>query len=201
MIEINQFCLALVHSRVANLIIVRQLRPRRIALDARGLIGAAATAPSKKPFAASVPTIVASAVPAPRGSPRTVVQTSARKGVELMNLSMSGLPAIIIQVGFIVVFSTPVWLAAKIVGAERPTLIRSALALIVGVIGSIIAIAAGGGWAFLLIPIVFLLAFKLILGTSIFGAIGIAAITVAGYAAMIHFIGSAFTVSGNAVSV
>jgi hypothetical protein len=118
-----------------------------------------------------------------------------------MNMTVSGLPAIIVQVGFIVVFSTPVWLAAKIVGAERPTLIRSALSLIVGVVGSIVAVAVGGGWAFLLVPIAFLLAFKLILGTSIFGAIGIAAITVAGYAAMIHFIGSGVVASGNAVSV
>lgn len=118
-----------------------------------------------------------------------------------MNFSMSGLPAIVVQVGFIVVFSAPVWLAAKMVGAERPTLIRSALSLIVGVVGSIVAVAVGGGWAFLLVPIAFLLAFKLILGTSIFGAIGIAVITIAGYAAMIHFIGSSFMVSGNGVSV
>jgi hypothetical protein len=118
-----------------------------------------------------------------------------------MNLSMSGLPAIVVQVGFIVVFSTPVWLAAKMVGAERPTLIRAAFSLIIGVIGSIVAVAVGGGWAFLLVPLAFLFAFKLILGTSIFGAIGIAVITVAGYAAMIHFIGSAFTVSGGGVSV
>ena len=44
-----------------------------------------------------------------------------------MNLTMSGLPAIVVQVGFIVVFSAPVWLAAKLVGAERPTMIRAAL--------------------------------------------------------------------------
>jgi hypothetical protein len=118
-----------------------------------------------------------------------------------MNLSMSGLPAIVVQVGFIVVFSAPVWLAAKMVGAERPTLIRAALSLIVGVIGSIVGIAVGGGWALLLVPVAFLLAFKFILGTSLFGAIGIAVITVAGYAAMIRFIGAAFTVSGNGVSV
>jgi hypothetical protein len=118
-----------------------------------------------------------------------------------MNLTMSGLPALVVQVGFIVVFSAPVWLAAKIVGAERPTLIRAALSLFVGVIGSIVGVAVGGIWALLLVPLAFLLAFKLILGTSLFGAIGIAVITVAGYAAMIHFIGSAFTVSGNGVSV
>jgi hypothetical protein len=118
-----------------------------------------------------------------------------------MNLSISGLPALVVQVGFIVVFSAPVWLAAKIVGAERPTLIRAALSLFVGVIGSIVAIVVGGGWALLLVPLAFLLGFKLIPGTSLFGAMGIAVITVAGYAAMIHFIGAAFTVSGNAVAV
>ena len=118
-----------------------------------------------------------------------------------MNLSMSGLPAIVVQVGFIVVFSAPVWLAAKMVGAERPTLIRAALSLIVGVIGSIVGIAVGGGWALLLVPVAFLLAFKFILRTSLLGAIGIAVITVAGYAAMVHFIGAAFTVSGSGVFV
>jgi hypothetical protein len=118
-----------------------------------------------------------------------------------VNLSMSGLPALIVQVGFIVVFSAPVWLAAKIVGAEHPTLIRAAVSLIVGVIGAIVSVAVGGGWALLLVPVAFLLAFKFVLGTSILGAIGIAVITVAGYAAMIHFIGSGFTVSGTGVSV
>ena len=113
-----------------------------------------------------------------------------------MNLSMSGLPALVVQVGFVVVFSAPVWLAAKLVGAERPTLLRAALSLLVGVIGSIAAVAVGGGWALILAPIAFLLAFKLILGTSLLGAIGIAVITVAGYAGMVHFIGAAFTVSG-----
>jgi hypothetical protein len=39
------------------------------------------------------------------------------------------------------------------------------------------------------------------LGTSIFGSIGIALITVAGYASMVHFIGAAFTVSGSGTSV
>jgi len=119
----------------------------------------------------------------------------------LVNLNMSGLPAIIIQVGFIVVFSAPVWLAAKMVGAANPTLIRSALSLIVGVVGSVAGVAFGGGFALLLAPLAFLLAFKYVLGTSLLGAIGIAIIAVAGYAAMIHFIGAAFTVSGNGVSV
>ena len=114
-----------------------------------------------------------------------------------MNLDVSGLPAIIIQVGFIVVFSAPVWLAAKMVGAANPTLIRSVLSLFVGVIGSVAGVAFGGGFALLLTPLAFLLAFKYVLGTSLLGSIGIAIIAVAGYAAMIHFIGAAFTVSSN----
>jgi hypothetical protein len=118
-----------------------------------------------------------------------------------VNLSVSGLPAIIIQVGFIVVFSAPVWLAARMVGAANPTLIRSALSLIVGVVGSVASVALGGGFALLLAPLAFLLAFKYVLGTSLLGSIGIAIIAVAGYAAMVHFIGAAFTVSDSAVAV
>ena len=118
-----------------------------------------------------------------------------------MNLSVSGLPAIIIQVGFIVVFSAPVWLAARMVGAANPTLIRSALSLIVGVVGSVAGVALGGGFALLLAPLAFLLAFKYVLGTSLLGSIGIAIIAVAGYAAMVHFIGAAYTVSGGGVPV
>jgi hypothetical protein len=87
------------------------------------------------------------------------------------------------------------------VGATNPTLIRSALSLIVGVIGAVAGVAVGGGFALLLAPLAFLLAFKYILGTSLLGSIGIAIITIAGYAAMVHFIGAAFSVSGNAVSV
>jgi len=118
-------------------------------------------------------------------------------GIGDVNLNISGLPALIVQVGFVVVFSAPVWLAARIVGAERPTLIRAALSLIVGVIGAIVSVAVGGGFALLIAPLAFLLAFKFILGTSLFGALGIALITVVGYAAMVHFIGAAITVSGN----
>jgi hypothetical protein len=118
-----------------------------------------------------------------------------------VNLSVSGLPAIIIQVGFIVVFSVPVWLAARMVGAANPTLIRSALSLIVGVVGSVAGVALGGGFALLLAPLAFLLAFKYVLGTSLLGSIGIAIIAVAGYAAMVHFIGAAYTVSGGGVPV
>jgi hypothetical protein len=39
------------------------------------------------------------------------------------------------------------------------------------------------------------------LSMSVFGSIGIALIIVAGYAAMVHFIGAAVTVSGTGTSV
>jgi hypothetical protein len=107
------------------------------------------------------------------------------------------LPAVIVQVGFIVVFSAPVWLAARIVGARHPTLLHSILSLFVGVIGSALSLFIGHSIALLLIPLAFLLAFKFVLGTSFPGAIGLALLALLGYAAMIHFIGSGISVSGN----
>ncbi len=114
-----------------------------------------------------------------------------------MNLQLIGLPALIVQVGFIVVFSAPVWLAAKLVGAANPTLIRAASSLIVGAIGSAVSIAVGGGFALILAPLAFLLAFKFILGTSFLGSIGLALVALLGYAAMMHFLGSGISIPGN----
>jgi len=113
-----------------------------------------------------------------------------------LNLSVTGLPALIVQVGFIVVFSAPVWLAARLVGAANPTLLRAVLSLFVGAIGSAISIVLGGGFALLLAPLSFLMAFKFVLGTSFLGAIGLALVALLGYAAMIHFIGAGILPSG-----
>ena len=113
-----------------------------------------------------------------------------------MNFNVTGLPALILQIGFIVVFSAPVWLAAKLVGAANPTLLRAVLSLFVGAIGSAISIAVGGGYALLLAPLSFLLAFKFVLGTSFLGAIGLALLALLGYAAMFHFLVPALPLSG-----
>ena len=110
-----------------------------------------------------------------------------------MNLNISGLPAIAIAIGFIAVFSLPVWLAARVVGADSATLLRSAASLVVGAIGAFIGIAVGGGFALLLAPASFLLSFKFVLGTSLVGAVVLA---LAGYAAMVHFLGAGFNVTG-----
>lgn len=42
-----------------------------------------------------------------------------------MDFVLIGLPAVIFLVGFVVVFSTPVWLAARLTGAKHPTLLRA----------------------------------------------------------------------------
>jgi hypothetical protein len=118
-----------------------------------------------------------------------------------MNLSISGLPAIAVAAGFIVIFSLPVWLASRVVGAEHPTLIRSGVSLVVGAVGSAISVAVGGGAALLLAPVSFLLAFKFVLGTSFMGAVVLAVLSLAGYAAIAHFFGGGLHVGGAAVAV
>jgi hypothetical protein len=111
---------------------------------------------------------------------------------------LSGLTALIIEIGFMVVFAMPVWLAARIVSASHPTLLRSILSLFVGTVGALISIALGGGYALLLAPLSFLLAFKFVLGTSVLGSIGLAVVALVGYAVMVHFIGAGISVSGPA---
>jgi len=113
-----------------------------------------------------------------------------------VNISVTGLPTLILQVGFIVVFSAPVWLAARLVGAANPTLLRAVLSLFAGAIGSAVSIVVGGGFALLLAPLSFLLAFKFVLGTSFLGAIGLALLALVGYAAMFHFLGPGVPLSG-----
>jgi len=118
-----------------------------------------------------------------------------------LNLSISGLPVVVLEVGFVVVFSAPVWLAAKMVGASHPTLLRSILALIVGLVCTVVSAAVAGGAAILISPLSFLLSFKFVLGTSFLGALILSILAVAGYAAMVHFIGAGFSFSGNPAGV
>lgn len=114
-----------------------------------------------------------------------------------MRLSLSGIPALMFEIGFVVVLSAPVWLAARLVGAAHPTLMHSVAALIVGTFGAVVSIALGGGAALLLTPLSFLLAFRFVLGTSFLGAIGLAPIALAGYAVMIHLVGTGLILSGS----
>ncbi len=118
-----------------------------------------------------------------------------------MHLSLSGMPALMFEIGFVVVLSAPVWLAARLVGAGHPTLMHSAVALVVGTFGAAACSAIGGGAALLLVPLSLLLAFKWVLGTSFLGAIALALIALAGYAAMIHFLGAGYTLSGAGTAI
>ena len=112
-----------------------------------------------------------------------------------MNITVTGFPAIVIWIGFLVVVAAPVWLAARMVGAQRPTLLRSILAMMLGLAGAIASVALTGVAALALVPLSFLLSFRFVLGTSFLGAIGLAALAAAAYAVMIHFMGSGVTVT------
>jgi len=113
----------------------------------------------------------------------------------MTNFVVTGLPVLAFGVGFVVVGSLPVWFGAQITGAGRPTLIRSALSLIVGIIGSLLGGLAGMPLALLIAPLSFLLAFKFILDTSLFGALLLCIVAVIGYFLMGKFIGGGFSVN------
>jgi hypothetical protein len=108
---------------------------------------------------------------------------------------MSGLPAHAMTVGVIILGSLPVWAAAKMTGAGNATLLRSAIALFVGTGFALASLSLAGGWAFILAPVAYLLAFKFILDTSILGSIVLSLLALAGYAAMIKMFGAGFSIS------
>ena len=106
-----------------------------------------------------------------------------------MSFNLTGLPALIFLVGFVVVFSAPVWLAARIIGAKHPTLLRAVASLASGMLVAFLLAVLIGPWVFLLAPLGFLLSFKYILGTSFLGSVWLAIVAGLGYAAMGYFIG------------
>ncbi len=107
----------------------------------------------------------------------------------MSSVALSGLPAIVLQVGFVVVAALPVWFGAQVTGAAKPTLLRSALALIVGMVISVVGLMIGGLFGLLLMPVAFLLSFKFLLDMSFGGAFVLCIITVVGYVLMAKFIG------------
>ncbi|MEP6739497.1 MAG: hypothetical protein ABJA61_03910 [Caldimonas sp.] len=116
-----------------------------------------------------------------------------------MNLTISGLPAFAISIGFILVFAAPVWLAARVVGADHPTLLRSVAALILGFIGAFISIVVTGAFALLLAPLAFLVSFKTVLGTSVLGTIVLSVIVTLAYVVMVKLVGHGFSLTGKGV--
>jgi hypothetical protein len=101
-----------------------------------------------------------------------------------MNFMLTGLPALVFLVGFVVVFSTPVWMAARLIGARYPTLWRAVASLAAGMLVSLVLVMLAGPWGFLLAPVGFLLSFKFILGTSFLGSVLLAIIAGLGYVAL-----------------
>jgi len=118
-----------------------------------------------------------------------------------VNFYLTGLPAIIFLVGFVVVFSAPVWLAARVVGAKHPTLLHAIASLVLGMLGSFLLTLLTGPWVFFLAPLAFLISFKYVLGTSWLGSVLLAIVAGLGYAAMVYFLGGTFSGAGNSISV
>jgi hypothetical protein len=105
-----------------------------------------------------------------------------------MDLILTGWPAVIFLVGFVVVFSTPVWLAARLTGAKHPTLLRAVGSLAVGMLVSLLLAVLTGPWGFFLAPVGYLLSFKYILGTTFLGSVLLAIVAGLGYVAIGYFI-------------
>jgi len=118
-----------------------------------------------------------------------------------MDFSLTGLPALIFLVGFVVVFSAPVWFAARVIGAKHPTLLRAVASLTAGMLGSFLLAILTGPWVFLLAPLGFLLSFKYILGTSLLGSLLLAIIAGLVYAAMGYFVGGGIPGGGSGIIV
>jgi hypothetical protein len=118
-----------------------------------------------------------------------------------VNFTLTGLPAIIFLVGFVVVFSAPVWLAARIVGAKHPTLLHAVASLATGMLASYLLAILTGPWVLLLAPLAFLLSFKYVLGTSLLGSVLLAIVAGLGYAVMAHIVGGTFSGVSNSITV
>lgn len=106
-----------------------------------------------------------------------------------LEFTLTGLPALIAFVGFVVVLSAPVWLAARLVRANHPTLLRAVGSLAVGTLGVFLFSVLTGPLVLLLAPLAYLLSFKYILGTSFLGSVLLALLAGLGYAAMAYFTG------------
>lgn len=119
----------------------------------------------------------------------------------MTEVSVSGLPVLALEVGFIVLAALPIWFGAKVVGAGKPTLGRAVASLVIGMIGCALMIAVAGVWGFLLAPLSFLVAFKYVLDTSMFGALVLGVLAVAGYFFLGKVVGSAVTVAPQATVI
>jgi hypothetical protein len=118
------------------------------------------------------------------------------QGVPFMStVTFTGLPAMAWALGFVILGSLPVWLAAKVTGAGQATLLRAAAALLAGTVVAFVALMATGPWAMILAPLGYLLSFKFIMDTSFLGAVLLGILALAGYAAMDKVMGGSVAFS------
>lgn len=117
-----------------------------------------------------------------------------------MSLAVSGLSALVVFAAFVVFFSLPVWVAARIIRARKPTLLRSITSLIAGFALTFVSALLTGGFALLLSPLCFFLSFKVFLGTSFFGAVVLGVLALLGYALMVYLVGTEFSPSTTGTS-
>jgi len=113
------------------------------------------------------------------GCPRPWLEADVETTTVAVNLGTMAMSA-----AMIALLSTPVWLAARVVGADYPTLARSVASLLLGVAATLVCALFAGGFAWLLGPLAFLVSFKLVLGTSTLSAMMLAIIAVGGYFAL-----------------
>ncbi len=72
--------------------------------------------------------------------------------------------------GFVAAATVPVWMGAQVVGAEKATILRSALALGLAVLGSFLAMFVVGSAVVIVAPIICVVVFKYLLDSSLLGA-------------------------------
>jgi hypothetical protein len=110
-----------------------------------------------------------------------------------MTYTFGGLAALVFLVGFVIVFSAPVWIAARVVRARHPTLLRAVASLFIGTVGTFVAAVLTGPWALLLAPVAYVLSFKVVLGTSVLGSVLLAIVAAAGYMLLGWWLGGGVT--------
>ena len=108
-----------------------------------------------------------------------------------MVLTLAGLPLLIVLVGSLVVSAAPVWLAARIVGADNPTLLRSILALLLASVLAGICLTVAGPLSLLLVPLAFVFSYMWVLGASFGQALLLGILSLLGYFAMASLFGDA----------
>ena len=107
----------------------------------------------------------------------------------MMMMTITGLPLLILLVGSLVVYAAPVWLAARIVGAQYPTLLRAILSLLLASALAGASLTLTGPFALVLVPLSFIAAYMWVLGASFGQSLLLGLLSILGYALMMWLFG------------